>query len=163
PRAGGCWPPPAWSCWAGAAATVAGRGRGPTPCGASTSWPASSAAAPGPSAPATTARRAPPWSPSAARAGPWRRAGGAEPRERVVWEQQESYGQALAAVERRVYSHPWRLPDEVFETATRRLRAEVEAAHPDLDRPQAAPHEFTLTAVRFGTREVSRAAGRGAG
>ena len=75
--------------------------------------------------------------------------GTAEPLEPVVWEQQESYGQALAAVERRIYSHAWRLPDEIFETATRRLRAEVEAAHPDLDRPQAATHEFTLTAVRF--------------
>ena len=75
--------------------------------------------------------------------------GTAEPLEPVVWEQQESYGQALAAVERRIYSHAWRLPDEIFQTATRRLRAEVEAAHPDLDRPQAATHEFTLTAVRF--------------
>ncbi len=30
-----------------------------------------------------------------------------------------------------------------------RLRAEVEAAHPDLDRPHLARHSFTLTAVRF--------------
>jgi SAM-dependent methyltransferase len=75
--------------------------------------------------------------------------GTAEPLEPVVWEQLESYGQALAAVERRIFSHTWRLPDEVFASATRRLRAEVEAAHPDLDRPQAARHAFTLTAVRF--------------
>jgi SAM-dependent methyltransferase len=75
--------------------------------------------------------------------------GTAEPLEPVVWEQRETYGEALAAVERRIYSHTWRLPDEVFETAARRLRAEVEADHPDLDRPQAATHEFTLTAVRF--------------
>jgi SAM-dependent methyltransferase len=75
--------------------------------------------------------------------------GTAEPLEPVRWEQRETYGESLAAVERRIYSHTWRLPDEVFEAATRRLRAEVEAAHPDLDRPQAATHEFTLTAVRF--------------
>jgi SAM-dependent methyltransferase len=75
--------------------------------------------------------------------------GTAEPLEAVVWEQRESYGEALAAIERRVYSHTWRLPDAVFEAATRRLRAEVSAAHPDLDRPQDATHEFTLTAVRF--------------
>jgi SAM-dependent methyltransferase len=75
--------------------------------------------------------------------------GTAEPLEPVVWEQRETYGEALAAVERRIFSHAWRLPDEVFETATRRLRAEVEADHPDLDRPVPATHEFTLTAVRF--------------
>ena len=75
--------------------------------------------------------------------------GTAEPLEPVVWEQQESYGEALAAAERRIWSHTWRLPDEVFATATRRLRAEVEVDHPDLDRSVAATHEFTLTAVRF--------------
>ena len=75
--------------------------------------------------------------------------GTAEPLEPVVWEQRETYGEALAAIERRVFSHAWRLPDEIFQTATRRLRAEIEAAHPDLDRPQEATHEFTLTAVRF--------------
>jgi SAM-dependent methyltransferase len=67
----------------------------------------------------------------------------------VVWEQQETYAKALADVERRIYSHTWRLPDEVFSTAAERLRAEVEAAHRDLDRPHPARHEFTLTAVRF--------------
>jgi hypothetical protein len=75
--------------------------------------------------------------------------GTAEPVEPLVWEQQETYAQALAAVEARIYSHTWRLPDDIFATACRRLRAEVEAAHPDLDRPQPAAHEFTLTAVRF--------------
>jgi SAM-dependent methyltransferase len=69
--------------------------------------------------------------------------------EPVVWEAQETYGQALASVEGRIYSYTWRLPDEVFATAARRLRAEVEAAHPDLDQPRPAAHSFTLTAVRF--------------
>ena len=75
--------------------------------------------------------------------------GTAETLEPVVWEQQESYAQALAGIEARLYSHTWRLPDEVFATATSRLRAELEAAHPDLDRPYPAAHTFTLTAVRF--------------
>jgi len=75
--------------------------------------------------------------------------GTAEPLEPLVWEQQETYAQALAAVEARIYSHTWRLPDDIFETACRRLRAEVEAAHPDLNRPHRAVHSFTLTAVRF--------------
>jgi SAM-dependent methyltransferase len=75
--------------------------------------------------------------------------GTAEALEPVVWEEQESYGRALDGIEGRLYSYAWRLPDEVFATATRRLRAEIEAAHPDLDRRYPATHEFTLTAVRF--------------
>ena len=75
--------------------------------------------------------------------------GTAETLEPVVWEQEETYAKALAAVEDRIYSHTWRLPDEIFLTAAGRLRTEVEAAHPDLDRPHRARHEFTLTAVRF--------------
>jgi SAM-dependent methyltransferase len=75
--------------------------------------------------------------------------GTAEALEPVVWEEQETYGTALDAVEGRIYSYAWRLPDEVFATAARRLRAEVEAAHPDLDRPYPAGHGFTITAVRF--------------
>jgi SAM-dependent methyltransferase len=75
--------------------------------------------------------------------------GTAEPLEPVVWEEQETFAQALGLVEGRVYSYIWRLPDHVFRTAARRLRTEVEAAHPDLDAPHPAGHRFTLTAVRF--------------
>jgi SAM-dependent methyltransferase len=75
--------------------------------------------------------------------------GTAETLEPVVWEQRETYAEALAAVEGRIYSFTWRLPDQVFHTAAGRLRAELEAAHPDLDTPHQAGHSFTLTAVRF--------------
>ena len=75
--------------------------------------------------------------------------GTAETLEPVVWEQRETYAEALAAVEGRIHSFTWRLPDQVFHTAVGRLRAELEAAHPDLDTPQLAGHSFTLTAVRF--------------
>ena len=75
--------------------------------------------------------------------------GTAETLEPVVWEQRETYAEALAAVEGRTHSFTWRLPDQVFHTAVGRLRAELEAAHPDLDTPQLAGHSFTLTAVRF--------------
>jgi SAM-dependent methyltransferase len=75
--------------------------------------------------------------------------GTAEPLEPVLWEEQETWGQALGLVEGRVYSHLWRLPDHVFHTAARRLRTEVEAAHPDLDASHPAGHRFTLTAIRF--------------
>jgi SAM-dependent methyltransferase len=72
-----------------------------------------------------------------------------QPLEPVVWEELETYAQALGFVEGRIYSYAWRLPDHVFHAAASRLRAEVEAAHPDLDAPHKAIHSFTLTAVRF--------------
>jgi SAM-dependent methyltransferase len=75
--------------------------------------------------------------------------GTAEALEPVVWEEQETYAQALGFVEGRIYSHAWRLPDHVFHAAAGRLRYEVEAAHADLDAPHRARHSFTLTRVRF--------------
>jgi hypothetical protein len=41
------------------------------------------------------------------------------------------------------------LRPEVSELVADRVRAEVEAAHPDLDTPQPSRHTFTFTAVRF--------------
>jgi SAM-dependent methyltransferase len=67
----------------------------------------------------------------------------------VAWEEPETYAEALRWVEERVFSSHWRLPDERWRTAAARVRAEVEAAHPDLDAPQASSHTFDLTAVRF--------------
>jgi SAM-dependent methyltransferase len=75
--------------------------------------------------------------------------GTTEPLEPVTWEDQETYAQALRDIEGRVFSYLWRLPDEVWRKAAARLRAELEAAHPDLDAPQATRHAFTLTLVRF--------------
>ncbi|HYY81688.1 MAG TPA: methyltransferase domain-containing protein [Actinomycetes bacterium] len=75
--------------------------------------------------------------------------GTAEVLEPVVWEGHDSYARALELVERRSFSYMWRLPDEVWRAASNRLRAELEAAYPDLDAPRPARHAFTLTAVRF--------------
>jgi SAM-dependent methyltransferase len=75
--------------------------------------------------------------------------GVAEELEPVAWEERESYAQALQAMEGRMFSYQWRLPDEVWRTAVTRLRAEVQAAHPDLDAPYTSRRRFTLTAVRF--------------
>ena len=69
--------------------------------------------------------------------------------EPVVWEEQETYAQALRWVDDRVFSYQWRLPDEVWRAAATRVRAEVEAAHPDLDTPVPAGHTFRFAAVRF--------------
>jgi SAM-dependent methyltransferase len=75
--------------------------------------------------------------------------GVAEELEPVAWEDQQTYAQALQEMEGRVYSYQWRLPDEVWEAAVTRLRAEIEAAHPDLHAPHTSTHRFILTAVRF--------------
>jgi SAM-dependent methyltransferase len=69
--------------------------------------------------------------------------------EPVTWEAQENYAGVLELIERRRLSFMWRLPDQVWRAAAARLRAELEAAHPDLDAPRPAGHAFTLTAVRF--------------
>ena len=75
--------------------------------------------------------------------------GHVEELEPVVWEEQETYAQALRWVDDRVFSYQWRLPDEVWRAAATRVRAEVEAAHPDLETPVPAGHTFRFTAVRF--------------
>jgi SAM-dependent methyltransferase len=75
--------------------------------------------------------------------------GTAEELEPVAWEDQESYAQALREMEGRVFSYQWRLPDGVWRSAVTRLRAEVQAEHPDLDAPHTSTHRFELTAIRF--------------
>jgi hypothetical protein len=69
--------------------------------------------------------------------------------EPVTWEQQETYAEALRWVDQRVFSYQWRLPDEVWRAGADRVRAEIEAAHADLDTPRPARHTFRFTAVRF--------------
>jgi SAM-dependent methyltransferase len=75
--------------------------------------------------------------------------GVAEELEPVAWDDRQTYAQALREMEGRVYSYQWRMPDEVWRTAVSRLRAEVQAAHPDLDAPHTSTHRFNLTAIRF--------------
>jgi SAM-dependent methyltransferase len=75
--------------------------------------------------------------------------GRVEELEPVVWEAPETYAEALAWVEGRVFSYHWRLPDEVWRDAAARVRAETEAAHPDLDTPRPARHVFGFVAARF--------------
>ena len=69
--------------------------------------------------------------------------------EPVSWEERETYRQALETVEGRMFSFQWRLPDDVWQAAITRLRAEVADTVPDLDAPHPSRHTFTLTAVRF--------------
>jgi len=75
--------------------------------------------------------------------------GRVEELEPVGWEEPETYAEALRWVEERVFSSHWRLPDERWRSAAARVRAEVEAAHPDQDTPHPSRHTFKLTAIRF--------------
>ena len=75
--------------------------------------------------------------------------GRVEELEPVVWEEPETYAEALRWVEERVFSSHWRLPDERWRSAAAQVRAEIEAAHPDLDTPQPSRHTFRFTAIRF--------------
>ncbi len=75
--------------------------------------------------------------------------GRVEELEPVVWEEQETYAEALAWVEGRVFSYQWRLPDEVWSAAAAQVRAELEAAGTDLHTPRPARHRFRFLAVRF--------------
>ena len=75
--------------------------------------------------------------------------GRVEELEPVGWEEPETYAEALRWVEERVFSSHWRLPDERWRSAAARVRAEVEAAHPDLDTPHPSRHTFKFTAIRF--------------
>jgi SAM-dependent methyltransferase len=75
--------------------------------------------------------------------------GRTEELEPVVWEEPETYAEALGWIEDRVFSYHWRLPDHLWRAAARQLRAELEAGHPDLDTPHTVTHTFTMTATRF--------------
>jgi SAM-dependent methyltransferase len=75
--------------------------------------------------------------------------GRVEELEPVVWEEQETHAEALRWIDERVFSYHWRLPDEVWRSAAAQVRAELEAAHPDLDTPRPARHTFRFVAARF--------------
>jgi SAM-dependent methyltransferase len=75
--------------------------------------------------------------------------GRVEELEPVVWEEQETYAEALRWIDERVFSYHWRLPDEVWRATAARVRAELEGAHPDLDTPRPARHTFRFVATRF--------------
>jgi SAM-dependent methyltransferase len=75
--------------------------------------------------------------------------GRVEELEPVVWEEQETCAEALRWIDQRVFSYHWRLPDQVWRAAAARVRAELQAAHPDLDASRPARHTFSFTAARF--------------
>ncbi|HEV8652579.1 MAG TPA: class I SAM-dependent methyltransferase [Actinomycetes bacterium] len=75
--------------------------------------------------------------------------GAVEQLEPVRWDCEETWADALAEIEGRCYSYSWGVPEPAWAAAARRLRAEVEAEHPDLHAPVGVPSVFRLAAVRF--------------
>jgi SAM-dependent methyltransferase len=75
--------------------------------------------------------------------------GTVEPLEPVAWETHETWADALAEIEGRMFSHSWSYPERTWADAARRLRVEVEADHPDLVEPVPVASLFRLSAVRF--------------
>jgi SAM-dependent methyltransferase len=75
--------------------------------------------------------------------------GTAGPIGRRTWTTGETWTDALAEVDGRVYSHAWRVPEDAWQAAAARLRAEVVAEHLDLDAPAPVERSFQLTAIRF--------------
>lgn len=75
--------------------------------------------------------------------------GAVEQLDPVRWDSEETWADALAEIEGRCYSHSWRVPEPAWAAAAGRLRAEVEAEHPDLHAPVRVPSVFRLAAVRF--------------
>jgi SAM-dependent methyltransferase len=75
--------------------------------------------------------------------------GTAETVGRRTWTTTETWTDALAEVDGRVYSHAWRVPEDAWRAAAARLRAEVAAGHLDLGASVPVKRSFRLTAVRF--------------
>jgi SAM-dependent methyltransferase len=75
--------------------------------------------------------------------------GTAAPAGRRSWTAEETWTDALAEVDGRVYSHAWRVPEDTWRAAAAQLRAEAAAGQPDLDAPVLVERSFGLTAVRF--------------
>ncbi len=67
-----------------------------------------------------------------------------------TWTTEETWAAALDEVDGRIYSYAWRVPEDRWRLAAARARAEVTAAHPDLDAPVPVERSFHLTRVRFG-------------
>jgi SAM-dependent methyltransferase len=66
-----------------------------------------------------------------------------------TWTTEETWTDALAEVDGRVYSHAWRVPEDTWRAAAAQLRAEVVADQPDLNASVLVERSFGLMAVRF--------------
>jgi SAM-dependent methyltransferase len=75
--------------------------------------------------------------------------GRVEDLEPVSWLDRQTWGENLDLLERRVWSHSWRVPEARWLEAARRLRSQLAAEGVDLDAPVMVERHVDLSAVRF--------------
>ena len=75
--------------------------------------------------------------------------GRVEDLEPVSWWDRQTWAENLDLLERRVWSHSWRVPEAPWLEAARRLRSELAAEGVDLEAPVMVERHVDLAAVRF--------------
>jgi ubiquinone/menaquinone biosynthesis C-methylase UbiE len=75
--------------------------------------------------------------------------GRVEELEPVTWHDDETWAEHIDILERRVWSDSWRVPEEIWREASRRLRAELDAEGVDLNTPVPTVHHIEIAAIRF--------------
>jgi SAM-dependent methyltransferase len=75
--------------------------------------------------------------------------GRVEDLEPVSWWDRQTWSEQLDILERRVWSHSWRVPEAPWLEAARRLRSELAAEGVDLDEPVMVQRHVDLSAIRF--------------
>jgi SAM-dependent methyltransferase len=75
--------------------------------------------------------------------------GRVEDLEPVSWWDRQTWTEQLDILERRVWSHSWRVPEAPWLEAARRLRSELAAEGVDLDEPVMVERHVDLSAIRF--------------
>lgn len=75
--------------------------------------------------------------------------GRVEDLEPVSWWDRQTWTEQLDILERRVWSHSWRVPEPPWLEAARRLRSELAAEGVDLDEPVMVERHVDLSAIRF--------------
>jgi hypothetical protein len=75
--------------------------------------------------------------------------GRTEELEPVGWHEMEAWAENLEILERRVWSESWRVPEDPWQAAVRRLRAELDKEGVDLQAPMLVERHVDLAAIRF--------------
>ena len=69
--------------------------------------------------------------------------------ESVSWQEAETWAENLEILERRVWSEAWRVPEDPWQEAVRRLRADLREEGVDLQAPILVDRHVDLAAIRF--------------
>jgi SAM-dependent methyltransferase len=69
--------------------------------------------------------------------------------EPISWRETETWAENLEILERRVWSESWRVPEDSWQEAVRRLRAELDEEGVDLRAPILVERHVDLAAIHF--------------